>query len=86
VADPPTEGGLIRIDETVVAGLRADGLLDVPVDRRLRDQLLTEGRADRHPVVPTATRVSYRIGGPADVSVCPTRRPDHRDGHGFRRT
>ncbi|MFC5366402.1 luciferase family protein [Salinirubrum litoreum] len=66
--EPPVEGSLIRIDENVVAGVRADGLLDVPVDRRLRDQLLTEGRADRHPVAPSANRVSYRIGGPADVS------------------
>lgn len=67
-AGPPVEGSLIRYDETVIAGLRTDGLLDVPVTRRLRDQLLTEGRADRHPVTPTGDRVSYRIGGPADVS------------------
>lgn len=66
--EPPVEGRLIRIDGRVVAGVRADGLLDIPVGRLLRDHLLTEGRADRHPVTPTANRVSYRIGGPADVS------------------
>lgn len=66
--DPPVEGTLIRVDGTVVAGLRDDGLLDLPVDRRLRDHLLTEGRADRHPAVPAANRLSYRIGGAADVT------------------
>lgn len=65
---PPVEGALIRVGEAVVAGLRDDGLLDLPVDRRLRDHLLTEGRADRHPAVPTADRLSYRISGPADVT------------------
>jgi hypothetical protein len=65
---PPVEGALIRVGETVVAGLRDDGLLDLPVDRRLRDHLLTEGRADRHPAVPTADRLSYRIAGPTDVT------------------
>ena len=66
--DPPVEGTLIRVGETVVAGLRDDGLLDLPVDRRLRDHLLTEGRADRHPTAPAADRLSYRITGSADVT------------------
>lgn len=66
--DPPVEGTVIRVGEAVIAGLDSDGLLDIPVERRLRDQLLTEGRADRHPTVPTGNRVSYRIARQADVT------------------
>jgi hypothetical protein len=66
--DPPVEGTLVQAGDTVLAGLRDDGLLDLPVDRRLRDQLLTEGRADRHPAVPAGNRLSYRIDAPTDVT------------------
>jgi hypothetical protein len=61
-----THGGVtFRIEETRFGHLAPDGELAVPTVPVLRDQLLTDGFADRVPGHPD--RVRYRIRSPADV-------------------
>ncbi|MGM0592502.1 MAG: luciferase family protein [Halobacteriota archaeon] len=43
------------------------GLLDLPVSRAVRNQLLTEGRADRHHVLPTSSWITFYVRDFADV-------------------
>ena len=44
-----------------------DGVVDVTLSPALRDQLLTDGLADRHRTTPRESRVSYYVRSPADV-------------------
>jgi len=44
-----------------------DGVVDVAVSPALRDQLLTDGLADRHRTTPGEPGVSYYVRSPADV-------------------
>lgn len=43
------------------------GAVDVPTTRGLRNQLLTDGLADRHRVRPRSSWVTYRVRSPADA-------------------
>ena len=43
------------------------GVVDVPTTRGLRNQLLTDGLADRHRVRPRSSWVTYRVRSSADA-------------------
>ena len=48
--------------------VHGDRLADLPVPRRLRDELIAAGRARPHHVLPETGWVSVWIDGPEDVS------------------
>ncbi|WP_101297506.1 luciferase domain-containing protein [Halegenticoccus soli] len=64
-----SDGGIeFRVREAEIGHVHPDeGLIDVPFTREIRNQLLTEGKADRHHVRPESSWVTYRIRGPDDV-------------------
>ena len=49
------------------ARVHASGLVDVPTTRLLRNQLLTDGIADRHHARPRSSWVTYRVRSRADA-------------------
>jgi len=48
--------------------VHGDRLADLPVPRRLRDELIATGRAQPHHVLPDTGWISVWIEGPADVA------------------
>ncbi|WP_129115842.1 luciferase domain-containing protein [Halegenticoccus tardaugens] len=59
-------GAEFSLAGTAIGAVRPDaGVIDVPLTRELRDQLLTEGKADRYPGRPDW--VTFRVRTPEDV-------------------
>ena len=55
------------VDGREIAHLHAPGTLDVATTFPIRNQLLTDGAADRHHARPRSSWVSYRVRSRADV-------------------
>jgi hypothetical protein len=68
VATPHRFGGReFRVDRRELGHIHGDRLLDIPFPVRIREQLVREGRAQEHHVLPDSGWVSFSIRGPADV-------------------
>jgi hypothetical protein len=67
-AHPHRFGGLeYRIGRREIGHVHGDWLADVPLPRRIRDEVVAEGRAEPHHVLPESGWVSLHLVGEADV-------------------
>ena len=65
---PHRFGGIeFRLGRRELGHLHGDHLADLPFPVRVREELVREGRALPHHVLPDSGWVSYPIRGPADV-------------------
>ena len=61
-------GGLeFRVNDREIGHLHGDALADLPFPKRVRDALVSRGRAEPHHVLPGSGWVSYRIRGGQDA-------------------
>lgn len=68
-AHPHRFGGTeYRLGTREIGHLHGDHLLDVPFPRRVRDELIAEGRASLHHVLPGSGWVSLTLRGDSDRS------------------
>ncbi len=56
-----------RVRGHEIGHLHGDRLADLPFPKRVREELVAEGRAQPHHVLPETGWTSYRIRGPEDV-------------------
>ena len=56
-----------RVRGHEIGHLHGDALADLPFPRKVREELVSEGRAQPHHVLPETGWTSYRIRGPEDV-------------------
>lgn len=67
-AEPHRFGGVeFRLNHREIGHLHGDRLADLPFPRRVRDELISSGRAGAHHVLPDSGWVSFHIRGPQDV-------------------
>lgn len=67
LAPLPGGGTILSVGGREFGHVHAAGVIDVPTTRGLRNQLLTDGVADRHHARPRSSWVTYRVRSPADV-------------------
>ncbi|MGQ0568712.1 MAG: luciferase domain-containing protein [Armatimonadota bacterium] len=68
-AEPHRFGGVeFRINHREIGHLHGSRLADLPLPKRIRDELVTSGRAVPHHVLPNSGWVSFYISGPQDVA------------------
>lgn len=60
-------GTEFRLGKRELGHLHGDVLADLPFPRRVRDELVAEGSAQPHHVLPDSGWVSFRIESPGDV-------------------
>jgi hypothetical protein len=61
-------GGIeFRLGKRELGHLHGDALVDLPFPRKVRDELVAQGRARPHHVLPDSGWVSLRIESPDDV-------------------
>jgi hypothetical protein len=66
---PHRFGGIeYRYGRKEMGHVHGDRLADLPLPRKLHDQVITDGRATRHHVLPDSGWVSCWIGSPDDVA------------------
>lgn len=61
VRDHDRGGREFTLDERELGHIHGESLLDIPFTNRIRTILVSEGRAEKHHVVPDSGWVSYRI-------------------------
>lgn len=62
-------GGIeFRLGRRELGHLHGDRMADLPFPRRVRDQLIAEGRAEPHHALPDSGWVTRRVHGPEDVA------------------
>jgi len=61
-------GREFRVGRRELGHIHGDSLLDLPFPVAVRDQLIAEGRASRHHVLPDTGWVSFRIQTADDVT------------------
>lgn len=65
---PHRFGGVeFRVNGHEIGHLHGDRLADLPFPRRVREELVSEGKAQTHHVLPETGWVSYRIRGEDDL-------------------
>jgi hypothetical protein len=65
---PHRFGGVeFRVNGHEIGHLHGDRLADLPFPRKVRDELVSAGKAQTHHVLPQTGWVSYRIRGEEDV-------------------
>ncbi len=65
---PHRFGGVeFRLGRRELGHLHGDSFADLPFPRRLRDELIAEGRAEPHHVLPDSGWVTVRIDVPGDI-------------------
>ena len=65
---PHRFGGIeFRVNGHEIGHLHGDRLADLPFPRKIREELVSEGKAQTHHVLPQTGWVSYRIRGEEDV-------------------
>ena len=65
---PHRFGGIeFRLGRRELGHLHGDRMADLPFPRRVRDELVTAGRAEPHHVLPDSGWVTRRVRGPEDV-------------------
>ncbi len=60
-------GKEFRFRSAEIGHIHADGLVDIPFPRAIRDVLLKEGQAERHHWVPNSGWTSFRVRSEDDV-------------------
>jgi hypothetical protein len=60
-------GTEFRLGKVELGHLHGDRLADLPFPRRIRDELVSSGKASPHHVLPQSGWVSRWIGGPAEI-------------------
>lgn len=60
-------GTEFRLERGELGHVHTGGLLDVPLPRRLRDEVVAQGRATAHHILPESGWVSYRLRQQADL-------------------
>ena len=60
-------GTEFRVNGHEIGHLHGDRLADLPFPRKVREELVSEGKAQAHHVLPRTGWVSYRIRGEGDV-------------------
>ncbi|HZY66262.1 MAG: DUF5519 family protein [Actinomycetota bacterium] len=60
-------GTEFRVNGHEIGHLHGDRLADLPFPRRIREELVSKGKAQTHHVLPQTGWVSYRIRGEEDV-------------------
>jgi len=67
-AHPHRFGGTeFRLGRREIGHVHGDHLIDIPLPRRLRDEVVADGRAEPHHVLPESGWVSVRLRKDADV-------------------
>ncbi len=61
------DGVEFRVRGHEIGHLHGDSLADLPFPKRVREELVAEGKARPHHVLPETGWTSYRIRGPQDV-------------------
>lgn len=65
---PHRFGGIeFRLGRRELGHLHGDRIADLPFPRRIRDELIADGRARAHHVLPDTGWVTAELGGPGDV-------------------
>lgn len=65
---PHRLGGIeFRLGRHELGHLHGDRMADLPFPRRVRDELVADGRAEPHHVLPDSGWVTRRVHGPDDV-------------------
>jgi hypothetical protein len=65
---PHRFGGIeFRLGKRELGHLHGDALVDLPFPRRVRDELVAQGRARPHHVLPDSGWISFWIESPGDV-------------------
>jgi hypothetical protein len=65
---PHRFGGLeFRVGRGELGHLHGDRIADLPFTRRVRDELIAQGRAQPHHVLPESGWITFSIDQPADV-------------------
>ena len=65
--DHAGDGRLYRIGQREVGHIHGDYLVDIPFPRKIHDQVIAEGRAEIHHVLPDSGWISLRLRQPQDV-------------------
>jgi hypothetical protein len=61
-------GGIeFRLGRRELGHVHGDRIADLPFPRRIRDELIADGRAHPHHVLPDSGWVTVPLGGPGDV-------------------
>jgi hypothetical protein len=67
-AHPHRFGGTeYRIGKRELGHIHGDHLVDIPFPTKVRDQVVAEGRAEPHHILPDSGWVSFYLREPADV-------------------
>jgi hypothetical protein len=56
-----------RLGRREIGHVHGDELIDIPLPRRMRDEVVAAGRADPHHVLPNSGWISVRLRKPEDV-------------------
>ena len=66
---PHRFGGLEYVygENREIGHTHGDQLVDIPLTRRVRDELVAAGRAEPHHVLPDTGWITFRLRQPADV-------------------
>lgn len=56
-----------RLGRREIGHVHGDELIDIPLPRRVRDEVLAAGRAEPHHVLPESGWISIRLRNPEDV-------------------
>lgn len=68
-ARPHRFGGTeYRLDRREIGHIHGDYLVDIPFPKRIRDELVAEGRVQPHHVLPDTGWVSFYIQEPSDIA------------------
>jgi Ni,Fe-hydrogenase I large subunit len=67
-AHPHRFGGIeYRVGRREIGHIHGDYLVDIPFPTKIREEIVTAGRADPHHILPDSGWVSFYIREPADV-------------------
>lgn len=67
-AHPHQFGGTeYRLGKREIGHIHGDSLVDIPLPRRVRDEVVADGRAQPHHVLPTSGWISFYLQEPEDV-------------------
>ena len=58
-----------RLGRREIGHVHGDELIDIPLPRRMRDEVVAAGRADPHHVLPNTGWISVHLRNPEDVKI-----------------
>ena len=68
ISSPHRFGGTeYRLDRREIGHVHGDSLVDIPFTKKIREELVAAGRAQRHHILPDSGWVSVYLREPADV-------------------